>query len=81
MFSKFRAFFLIFTAAAAFAQTPTPAASRVEGVTVHYYAALHEAFEAASGTSVDMPDEITVLADIILDKPIIIDTAKIIQFP
>ena len=81
MINKIGAFFLLFMASTAFADTPTPAASRTEGVTVHYYAALHEAFEAASGTSVDMPDEITVLADIILDKPIIIDTAKIIQFP
>jgi len=79
MFSKSWAFFLLLAASTAFADTSKPAASRMEGVTVHYYAALHEAFEAASGTSVDTPDEITVLVDIILDKPIIIDTAKHIR--
>jgi len=66
-------------ASAAFADAPKPAASRIEGQTIHYYAALSEAFEAASGISADTPDEITLLSDIILDKPIIIDTAKHIR--
>jgi DNA-binding CsgD family transcriptional regulator len=79
MFYKIWAFFLLFTASTAFAQTPTPATSRTDGVTVHYYASLHEAFDSATGTSIDTPDEITVLSDIILDEPIIIDTAKHIR--
>ncbi|MDR0302238.1 MAG: hypothetical protein LBI04_08015, partial [Treponema sp.] len=66
-------------APAAFAAEDTPAASRVEGVTIHYYATLNEAFEAAAGTSINTPDEITVLSDIILDEPIIIDTTKHIR--
>jgi DNA-binding CsgD family transcriptional regulator len=79
-----RAVSLLFSVAAAFvpaalAAEDTPAASRIEGTTIHYYAALYEAFEAAAGTSIDNPDEITVFSDIILDKPIIIDTPKHIR--
>jgi hypothetical protein len=77
MLFKYWAAFLIFTAAVAFADTP--AASRIEGGIVHYYAALHEAFEASAGISQDQPDEITLLLDVILDEPIILDTAKHIR--
>jgi len=79
MFYRICVFFLLFTASTAFAETTQPAASRIDGVTIHYYSTLYEAFEAAAGTSVDEPDEITVLSDIILDKPIIIDTLKHIR--
>ncbi len=79
MFYKICAFFLLFTASTAFAETTPPAASRIDGVTIHYYSTLYEAFEAASGISIDEPDEITVLSDLILDKPIIIDTLKHIR--
>jgi DNA-binding CsgD family transcriptional regulator len=83
MFYRILAILLLFTAAAAFAPAAfaedTPAASRVEGATVHYYATMREAFEAAAGTSIEIPDEITVLSDIILDEPIIIDTVKHIR--
>jgi DNA-binding CsgD family transcriptional regulator len=63
----------------AFGQT----ASRTDGVTVHYYASIYEAVaaagmavddqEAAGATvaaSIDQPDEITLLADIVLDTPL-----------
>jgi DNA-binding CsgD family transcriptional regulator len=40
---------------------------------VIYYDSLHEAVYAANGTSVDLPDEITLLADVVLDEPLIID--------
>jgi DNA-binding CsgD family transcriptional regulator len=79
MFFKISAFIMILNASAVFADAPTPSARRIEGQTIHYYAALSEAFEAASGISADQPDEITVLSDIILDKPIIIDTVKHIR--
>jgi DNA-binding CsgD family transcriptional regulator len=77
--------FSVFTAAEArvpaalAAEILTPAASRIEGATVHYYATLHEAFEAAAGTSIDSPDEITVLSNVSLDSPIIIATLKHIR--
>jgi DNA-binding CsgD family transcriptional regulator len=62
---------------AALADTPT--ASRTAGAQTLYYETVHEAFEAAEGVSIDTPDEITLLADIVLDAPIIIDTAKHIR--
>jgi len=79
MFYKTCAFFLLFMASTAFAETTPPAASRIDGVTIRYYSTLYEAFEAAEGTSIDIPDEITILSDLILDKPIIIDTLKHIR--
>ncbi|MDR0322478.1 MAG: helix-turn-helix transcriptional regulator [Treponema sp.] len=48
-------------------------ASRFDGVNVFYYDSLHEAFADAAGTSVDQSDEITVLADIVLDEPLLIE--------
>jgi hypothetical protein len=77
MLPKFWALFLILTATAAFADTP--AASRIVDRTVHYYATLHEALESATGISIDTPAEITILANIILDTSIILDTAKHIR--
>jgi len=50
------------------AYAETPVASRIEGGNVIYYSALHGAFEAASGVSIDVPDEITLLSDIILNQ-------------
>jgi DNA-binding CsgD family transcriptional regulator len=58
--------FSLFFCANAFAQV----ASRTDGNTVFYYDSLFEAFEAATGTSIDQPDEITLLADLVLDEPL-----------
>jgi DNA-binding CsgD family transcriptional regulator len=44
-----------------------------------YYATLNEAFAAAAGVSIEEPDEISVLADIMLIIPINIDTTKHIR--
>jgi DNA-binding CsgD family transcriptional regulator len=55
------------------------AASRAVGTDVYYYAALGEAFAAAAGASLDEPDEIILLADIVISEPILIDTAKHIR--
>jgi hypothetical protein len=82
MLYKMWAISLLFTTAAALAPAAfaaDPAASRTEGGAVLYYPTLNEAFEVAAGTSIDTPDEITVLSDIILDTPIIIDTPKHIR--
>jgi DNA-binding CsgD family transcriptional regulator len=49
------------------------------GTDVYYYATLGEAFAAAAGTSPDEPDEITLLADITIAEPILIDTPKHIR--
>jgi DNA-binding CsgD family transcriptional regulator len=49
-------------------------ASRTDGVTVHYYDSLFEAAAAvAAGGSIDSPDEITLLTDVVLDEPLIVD--------
>jgi DNA-binding CsgD family transcriptional regulator len=54
-------------------------ASRTDGVNVFYYDSLYEAFEAAAmsatadTTSIDEPDEIALLADVVLDGPLIVD--------
>ena len=74
--SKLMAFFLLFalTGVYAFADTlPPPAAARTEGSTTLYYATLHEAVAAASGLSPNAPDVITLLADITVFFPIIIE--------
>jgi DNA-binding CsgD family transcriptional regulator len=69
-------FFLFFVICASlFAQT----ASRTDGVNVFYYDSLHEAFEAATGTSIDRPDEITLLGDVVLDEPLTVDEGKHIR--
>jgi DNA-binding CsgD family transcriptional regulator len=60
---------------AAHAQT----ASRTEGANTLYYSTLHEAFEAAAGTSIDSPDEITLLADITVYEPLTVDEGKHIR--
>ncbi|GHU05552.1 hypothetical protein FACS1894147_11830 [Spirochaetia bacterium] len=41
-----------------------------------YYASLAEAFAAAERLSLDDPDEITLLTDVILAEPILIDETK-----
>ncbi len=72
-------FVLIFAAAVsftAFADESSSAASRAENGQTLFYATLNEAFEAAAGTSIDLPDEITLLADCILDSPIIIEEGQ-----
>jgi DNA-binding CsgD family transcriptional regulator len=48
-------------------------ATRTDGVTVFYYDTLHEAFNAAAEVSIDQPDEITLLADLVLDAPLTLD--------
>jgi len=56
-----------------------PAASRnTDGIT-YYFDSLHEAFEAAAGLSIDNPDVITLLSDIVLDEPIILDDVRHIR--
>ena len=57
----------------------TPAASRTVGENTFYYATLHQAFEAAAGTSIDAPDEITLLADITVYEPLTVDDGKHIR--
>ena len=84
MLPKVRAFplFLVFSlffriSLSTYAQTP--AASRTEDAVVLYYLTLHEAFEAAAGTSIDAPDEITLLADIAVYEPLEVDDGKHIR--
>jgi DNA-binding CsgD family transcriptional regulator len=79
MTPKYLAFLLTFAALTANVTAQTYTASRTVSGNVYYYACLREAIEAAAGTSIDSPDEITVLSDITLDEPIIIDTAKHIR--
>ncbi|MCL2762394.1 MAG: helix-turn-helix transcriptional regulator [Treponema sp.] len=62
--------FLLMVPMGAGAQT----ASRSDGVTVYYYATIHEAIKAVGGgSSLYVPDEITILTDIILDEPLIVE--------
>jgi DNA-binding CsgD family transcriptional regulator len=44
-----------------------------------YYSTLQEAFSAAAGTSLDNPDEITLLADVTLDEHIVIESGRHIR--
>jgi len=76
-FSFFSLFFLLFLSFPVHAQTPV--ASRTAGGNTHYYATLHQAFEAAAGMSIDAPDEITLLADIIVYEPLTVDDGKHIR--
>jgi len=69
-------FFLILAASTA---AHSQNANLAEGGTVFYYSALHEAFEAAAGTSIDAPDEIILLADITVYEPLIVDEGKHIR--
>jgi DNA-binding CsgD family transcriptional regulator len=71
MMTKARFLFIniLLVAATAFGQT----ASRTDGVNVFYYDSLHEAFAAAEGASIEQPDEITLLADVVLDEPLTVD--------
>jgi DNA-binding CsgD family transcriptional regulator len=48
-------------------------ASRTDGVNVFYYDSLHDAISAAEGTSIGQPDEITLLEDVVLDEPLLLD--------
>jgi LuxR family transcriptional regulator of spore coat protein len=53
------------------------AASRVDSAgNVLYYATLNEAFAAAAGVSLEAPDEITLLRDVTLAEPVLVDTAR-----
>jgi predicted outer membrane repeat protein len=59
--------------------------SRTDGVDVFYYDSLHEAVSAvadnaaAVGASFEQPDEITLLADMVLDKLLTVDDGKHIR--
>jgi DNA-binding CsgD family transcriptional regulator len=57
----------------------TSVASRIEGENVYFYTTLHEAVEAAGGISIDNPDEITLLIDIIVHDPLIIEEGQHIR--
>jgi len=57
----------------AFTETFAPAASRMENGNIYYYTSLHEALEASTGICIDNPDEIILLLDMIMDRPIEID--------
>jgi DNA-binding CsgD family transcriptional regulator len=76
----FSLLFSLFICANAFGQV-----SRTDEVDVFYYDSLHEAVSAvadnaaAAGTSIDQPDEITLLADLVLDAPLTLDDGKHIR--
>ena len=74
--------FFLTSISIATAERPNPVASRNVGGNVLYYFTLHEAFGASVGTSIYTPDEITLLADITLNAPLIIgDNQHIILIP
>jgi DNA-binding CsgD family transcriptional regulator len=54
-------------------------ASRTDGGNVLYYESLFDAFEAAGGISIELPDEITLLADVVLDEPLTVGEGKHIR--
>jgi DNA-binding CsgD family transcriptional regulator len=59
---------------------PAQVASRTDGVTVYYYASLREALAATvEGASIDRPDEITLLADLVLDEPLTVADGRHIR--
>lgn len=68
----------IWAALAIFVYSIIPASGLVE-LSSKYYNTLHEAIEAASGLSVDEPDIIYVLSDLVLHKPVIINSDKHIK--
>ena len=70
------ALIIIFFSLTDFIYAENTVASRMEGDTIHYYATLHEAVDAASGLSIDNPDVITLLADITVNAPLIIEDRK-----
>ncbi|MCL2721693.1 MAG: helix-turn-helix transcriptional regulator [Treponema sp.] len=57
------------------AQDTAAKVSRTDGLSIYYYATLHEALltETNTNTSIDSPVEITILTDITLDEPLIIE--------
>ena len=71
--NNFLCLFIIYAAAAqysAYAET----AGRIKDGNIQLYASLHEAVAASDGRfSIDVPDEITLFSDFILDTPLIID--------
>ena len=88
MTRKFSVLLFILLPVWASADNAAPVASRFDGSTVYFYASLHEAVAAVpvaheiaasaatgSGLSAANPDVITLLSDIVLDEPVIIDTA------
>jgi DNA-binding CsgD family transcriptional regulator len=70
-FLIFAVFYLLF---ALCTNLSAQVASRTDGVNVFYYDSLFDAVAAVSiEASIDQSDEITLLADIILDEPLIVD--------
>ena len=55
------------------AEEGIPAAGRIVNGTIFFYNSLHEAIADANGTSPEAPDEITLLSDITVYAPIIIE--------
>ncbi|MDR0322479.1 MAG: helix-turn-helix transcriptional regulator [Treponema sp.] len=71
----FTFFFFHFSLFICYAQV----ASRTDGVTVSYYDSLHEAFAATTGTSIEQPDEIILLVDIVSDAPLTVEDGQHIR--
>ncbi|MCL2762395.1 MAG: helix-turn-helix transcriptional regulator [Treponema sp.] len=65
----------VFAQSAATEVATASVASLTDGVTVHYYTTLHEALRASANTAAadDSPNEITILADIVLNEPLLIE--------
>ena len=83
-FFRYWLLIILFLASAsiAMAERPNPVASRVVGGNVLYYHTLHEAVSAVPAVNEAaelLPDEITLLADIILHAPLIIEDGKHIR--
>jgi DNA-binding CsgD family transcriptional regulator len=68
--------FLIFLTLPLAYLTPQVASRVDDGGNVQYYATLGEAFAVASGASIDAPDEITLLTDVTLSVPVLVDEPK-----
>jgi DNA-binding CsgD family transcriptional regulator len=80
-------FVLMFAAVCSFSAFAQSFASKIDDAVAcrtinnqtYFYTDLIEAFNAASGTSIAAPDEIILLADSVLDEPIIIEDGKHIR--
>jgi DNA-binding CsgD family transcriptional regulator len=69
----------VFADSEAVSHTVSSIASRNVDGAVYYYDSLHEAFEAAAGISIDLPDELILLSDITVDEPLIVENEKHIR--
>jgi DNA-binding CsgD family transcriptional regulator len=70
---------IIFVSFFAFADNSSAVASRAENGETIFYTDLLEAFSAASGISIEAPDEIVLLADCVINSPIVIEDEKHIR--